>query len=236
MSDSIADLTRAELERLTTRRQLVVISNSVINSTLHGGTSPHWSHNDYREMAKLVRTVAIVDVAVLGRSPMVTARAIAHYLSKAAPDTLPLFADRSDTAIARRLARHLLRVIVPRATGELAVYGREWRQRGCAPGFGPYFEFQVDEPASFIARDATRPRPSSSAAAARGSRGARPTFLAQFVVDSSGRPQRATLKFLIVPSATAADSARAVIDRWRFRPARLTGCKVSQMVQVEIER
>jgi hypothetical protein len=235
MSDSIADLTRAELERLTTRRQLVVISNSVINSTLYGGTSPHWSHDDYREMAKLVRTVAIVDVAVLERSPMVTARAIAHYLSKAAPDTLPLFADRSDTAIARRLARHLLRVTVPRATGELAANGREWRQRGCAPEFGPYFEYQVDEPASFIARDATRPRPASSAAA-RGSRGARPTFLAQFVVDSSGRPQRATLQFLIVPSATAADSARAVIDRWRFRPARLTGCKVSQMVQVELER
>jgi hypothetical protein len=233
-SDAIADLTRAELQRLTSREQLDVISNYVVNHVLLQEEKAHVAHHDYREMAKLIRAIAIVDVVVLGRSPTVTVRAIAHYLSKAGPDTLPLFVGRNDTAVALRLARHLLRATIPRARTELPVYEGEQARRGCTAGPTPYFEFQVDTAASFVGSDGTLPRPSSTAA--QGARGPGPTFLVQFVVDTSGRALPGTLKFLTAPSRAAADSARAAIDRWRFRPAMLTRCKVSQMVQVELER
>jgi hypothetical protein len=241
MSDSIADLTKAELERLTTRGELEVLSNRLVNSTLQSETPAHWSHHDIKELMKLVRTITMVDVAVLERRPVVTMRAIAHYVSNAHPDTLPLFKDRSDTAVAQSLARHLWSVTVPRAAREMAVREREvrqaaldWKRRGCKPERGPFFEYQVDEMATFIPNDSTHPRPMSPTA--RGTSGKPATFLAQFLLTSSGIPDVTTLKFLTVPSQAAADSARFAIWRWRFRPARVGPCPVSLLMQVELER
>jgi len=233
-SPLLVRLVLAELDRITRHQDLLVTSTKDVNSTFDEGMPQRWSHNDYREMAKLVQASVVVDVDVLEREPEVTARAVAHYLSRAAPDTLPTFHGRTDTAVARSLARHLVTKTLPRAERELDAYQRERQRRGCVSSDQPYFEFQVDHVASFIADDAVHPRPVSLPPRAAGS--ARPTFLAQFVVDSSGTPSPGTLKFLVVPSAAAADSAKAAILQWRFKPAILTGCKVAQLVQVELER
>jgi hypothetical protein len=226
-TETIAQLTRVRLSALATREKLYVARRR--DTELDIETPVHWSHTDYRELAKLTRSDALVDLAVLGRSPVVSLRAIAHYISDAPPDTLPLFTGRSDTVVASALADYLLRVTIPRGVTETAARAR--RRPACAPPDHPYFEFQVDERAAYVGDDSTRPRPVSSASKEHRPH---PPFLVQFVVDSSGQMVVSTLKFLVVPSAAAADSARRVSGRWRFTPARYAGCRVAQLVQVEL--
>jgi hypothetical protein len=104
--------------------------------------------------------------------------------------------------------------------------------RDCLPPAHPYFQFQVDRPATFVALDSAPPRPAAPSARGVG----RPTFLVQFVVDTSGTPNLLTFKTIVAPSRAAADSARTAAVRWKFTPAVLGGCKVPQLVQTEVER
>src|SRR5215203_5000983 len=66
----------------------------------------------------------------------------------------------------------------------------------------PYFDFQVDQPAVYLARDSVHIKPIEQ----RTSQPYPPDFaLAQFVVDSLGVPVPGTLKLLIQPSGLSKD-------------------------------
>ena len=115
-----------------------------------------------------------------------------------------------------------------------AAISRGARAQTCTPPAHPYFEFQVEQPAAFIGDTTLRPIP------ARNRFGARqddPTaLLVQFVVDTLGYPDERSFRALKVPSSGSVDSVRAALPSWRFRPARLSGCLVPQLVQTMIDR
>jgi hypothetical protein len=122
--------------------------------------------------------------------------------------------------------------LLARAAAPQAAVAQASRAGGCPVAPHPYFQFQVDRAAAFIALDSARPRPAPPSARHPG----RPMFLVQFVVDTVGTPDLLTFKTVIAPSRAAADSARQAAARWRFTPAVLGECKVPQMVQMEVER
>ncbi|MCC6930946.1 MAG: hypothetical protein IT359_18290 [Gemmatimonadaceae bacterium] len=103
-------------------------------------------------------------------------------------------------------------------------------QRCSAPS-KPYFEFEVAQPATFIADSTVSPRPSRRRAATA----AAELALVQFVVDSSGVPDPQSFKVLVANDRDLVSTGRAVLARWRFRPARLHGCAVPQLVQTPLE-
>ena len=94
----------------------------------------------------------------------------------------------------------------------------------------PYFEFQVEVPARWIADSASqvagaiRPGP-----ATRGD-----TLTVQFIVDTLGRAEPGTFKVLVARRPEFADSARQLVPSWRWMPARLGSCRVRQLVQTGI--
>lgn len=57
------------------------------------------------------------------------------------------------------------------------------------------------------------------------------SVLAQFVVDTSGRADIATLRILQSDHALFSDAVKAVLPRLRFAPAEVRGVKVRQLVQ-----
>jgi len=93
------------------------------------------------------------------------------------------------------------------------------------------FEFQVDSPTRVIP-DSTHPHPTPDPFAFS-VKDATATVV-QFVVDTTGTPVQSTLRFLSVPSAAMAQDVRAVFMQWRFRPARLAGCLVPQLLQTSV--
>jgi hypothetical protein len=107
------------------------------------------------------------------------------------------------------------------------------RGQQCAPLALPAFEFQVDVPAKAIP-DSTHPHPAADRFAAR--KDDPGAIIAQFVVDTTGVPIGASLKMLKTPSAQLTDSIKAMLPRWRFTPARMGTCLVSQLVQTTVVR
>jgi hypothetical protein len=102
----------------------------------------------------------------------------------------------------------------------------------CSPQATPFFEFQVTVPAVYLPDSTLSPRPTARRAASVQEEAA----LVQFVVDTLGRPDIASLKVLLARDRVLAAEARSVLPRWRFRPARLGGCVVAQIVQTPLER
>lgn len=96
----------------------------------------------------------------------------------------------------------------------------------------PYFEFQVEVRAEWIPDSSVTPRP----APARGVQAQELPALVQFVVDSAGVPHPRTYKILAARDPELAEAGRAVVERWRFRPARVGGCAVAQLVQTPLAR
>ena len=96
----------------------------------------------------------------------------------------------------------------------------------------PYFDFQVDQPAVYSAKDSAHIRP----IALRISRPYPADFaLAQFVVDSLGVPVPETLKLLVQPKQLSADDVMLALGEWRYEPARVAACRVSQLVQTPLQ-
>ena len=95
----------------------------------------------------------------------------------------------------------------------------------------PLFEFQTEQPAAYIGDSTMVPRPVTTRVA---DAHAHPEVLVQFVVDTLGVPDPATLHTLRTSSRAAADSVRQVLTSWRFSPALVSGCKVPQIVQTEV--
>ena len=95
-----------------------------------------------------------------------------------------------------------------------------------APGDAPYFEFQVEDP--------VQPLPGNSPPAyPELLRSANVTgfVIAQFVVDTLGRADTATIKMLKSSHELFSQAVRAAIPAMRFKPARTGGRKVKQLVQ-----
>lgn len=95
----------------------------------------------------------------------------------------------------------------------------------------PYFDFQTDKPAVYIGKDTAHIKPSATHAS--------PPYpsdfaLAQFVVDSLGVPIPGTLKLLLQPTGLSKDSVMLALIDWRFQPARVADCRVSQLVQTPL--
>ena len=96
----------------------------------------------------------------------------------------------------------------------------------------PYFDFQVSQPAVYLAEDSTRIRPDASQ---NGMPPHPPDFvLAQFVVDSLGVPIPGTLKLLVKPTGLSIDAVGLAIIDWRYQPARVDACRVAQLVQTPL--
>lgn len=85
------------------------------------------------------------------------------------------------------------------------------------------YEFEVDSQVRRVDGD-------SSAAAIRNSRA-----LVQFVVDSAGAVDTSTVKVIAARERILTrEAAVAAVREWRYRPARVDGCVVSQLLQVEL--
>ncbi|MBK8060517.1 MAG: hypothetical protein IPK33_22295 [Gemmatimonadetes bacterium] len=128
------------------------------------------------------------------------------------------------------LVKHARRgsLVLAVATGFLA---RPAFAQECVAAPKPYFEFEVAQRATFIADSTVSPRPSRRRAAAAAAERA----LVQFVVDTSGVPDARSFKILVANDRDLAEAGRAALARWRFRPARVDGCAVPQLVQTPLE-
>jgi len=93
---------------------------------------------------------------------------------------------------------------------------------GDTTGVG-YFEFQVERPAEPRSVPAGPASPSSDRA------------LLQFIVDTAGMAELATLK-VIEPSQPASARLRMTVAAWRFTPAEAYGCRVRQVIQLPVWR
>lgn len=90
----------------------------------------------------------------------------------------------------------------------------------------PYFEFQVEKPA--MAR-AGNPHPEYPPSLEK--RGINGRVLAQFVVDTLGRPVPSTFRVVTSSDAAFTVAVEEVLPRMRFYPAEISGRKVKQLVQ-----
>jgi hypothetical protein len=88
------------------------------------------------------------------------------------------------------------------------------------------FDFDVDVVAQLLRDSATVAE--GRALAAHGA-----DFI-QLVVDSVGRPIPHTVKLLNRADSAAARTAKSVVARWRFEPARRGACHVAQVVNLEL--
>jgi hypothetical protein len=90
-----------------------------------------------------------------------------------------------------------------------------------------YFEYQVQRRARWVADTSLAVQPLS---------GVRdPAALVQFVVDTTGVPVLRTFEVLVNDSALVGEVRRS-LSRWRYVPAKVGDCLVSQLVQTAIGR
>lgn len=106
----------------------------------------------------------------------------------------------------------------------------------CPTDSRPRFEFQLDHPATLVA---------GARLPAAGRR-----YIAQFIVDTLGRPDSGTFRLLdrtrperlpngaqrlpAVTDSTSVATVWTVVGALRYTPAELQGCKVRQLVQVPV--
>ena len=123
-------------------------------------------------------------------------------------------------------------IFVPSATiAILLVAATAVDAQECAPPSRPYFDFQVEQPATFILDTSVSPRPAQRVP------GQTPegSSLVQFVVDARGVPDTLSYKVLRTSDLLVAERGRRAMVRWRFIPARVGGCPVPQLVQTVLQ-
>ena len=86
-----------------------------------------------------------------------------------------------------------------------------------------YFEFQVERPAT------------AQAVPAGPSRAGPDGALVQFIVDTAGIAEPATVK-VIQPTVPVSANLLARVATWRFTPAEVYGCRVRQVMQIPVWR
>jgi TonB family protein len=89
-----------------------------------------------------------------------------------------------------------------------------------------YFEFQVEEPVHPVAGFRGPRYPAEARAGRREG-----DVLAQFVVDTSGAVESSTFRVLASTAPEFTEAVRAALGTMRFRPARVGGLAVKQLVQ-----
>jgi hypothetical protein len=101
-----------------------------------------------------------------------------------------------------------------------------------APGSSVWFDFQVTTPVQFIREGSVLPFPDATL---NSTRPYPPDFaLVQFVVDTSGVPVPGSFRMLLRPDGLVADSVSSAMPRWRFKPALVGECRVSQVVLIAL--
>ncbi len=98
----------------------------------------------------------------------------------------------------------------------------------------PYFEYQVEIAARFIGDTIKLPRPRTPTRPGVREVPESTTLVVALVVDSLGAAQKGSLRILKSPSREATASVYATYATWRFTPAVLGGCRVSQLVQTAV--
>ena len=107
------------------------------------------------------------------------------------------------------------------------------RAQNCPPPPArPLFEFQVERPATFIPDSSVTPYPAPQ----QPGMPRRVGTLVSFVVDTLGRPDSVTYKIIREVEPGLGQEGRSVVARWRYQPAQVRGCAVSQLVQTLIVR
>ena len=101
-----------------------------------------------------------------------------------------------------------------------------------APSARPFFEFQVERPATFIPDSTVSPYPAPQQPGMARRQGT----LVSFIVDTLGRPDTLSYKVIRDVEPGVGEEGRAVLARWRYRPAQIRGCVVAQLVQTLLAR
>lgn len=102
------------------------------------------------------------------------------------------------------------------------------RGEGSREEMTSYFDFQVDTPATITQR-------AKSDRCARGQKQhGEAESLVQFVLDTLGRPDNSSFKVLSTTDSAFNDSTRSIVRGMSFRPARLHGRSVQQLVQTVV--
>ena len=100
------------------------------------------------------------------------------------------------------------------------------------PPARPLFEFQVERRATFIPDSSVTPYPAPQ----QPGMPRRDGTVVSFVVDTLGRPDTMTYRIIREVEPGLAQEGRAVLARWRYQPAQVRGCVVSQLIQTLIAR
>ena len=100
------------------------------------------------------------------------------------------------------------------------------------PPARPLFEFQVERPATFIPDSSVTPYPAPQ----QPGMPLRDGTVVSFVVDTLGRPDTVTYKIIREVEPGLGQDGRNVLARWRYQPAQVRGCVVSQLIQTLIAR
>ena len=95
------------------------------------------------------------------------------------------------------------------------------------PALTVYFAHQVESPAAFDSRSAAPAYPDSLQRA-----GIEGSVIAQFIVDTTGRIEPASIVLLESTHIRFTESVQAALPNMLFRPAELRGVKSRQMVQI----
>lgn len=101
------------------------------------------------------------------------------------------------------------------------------------PGAAVWFDFQVEQPATFIGSASTRPFPDPTLAPLRADTSH--FALVQFIVDTTGVPRPTSLKYLRRPPGLDTSAVRRAFATWRYTPARTQGCVVPQLVMTPLQ-
>ncbi len=96
----------------------------------------------------------------------------------------------------------------------------------CPTGLPLFTEASVQVPARLVADSTVRPRPVSTQRDSAN--------VVSFVVDTTGRVEPSTLVALHVADSSLFRRVQNNIGRWRYEPARASGCRVRQVVIVSI--
>ena len=104
--------------------------------------------------------------------------------------------------------------------------------QGCTPTARPLFEFQVETPATFIPDSTMSPRPHQEPRGVRDPN----LMLVSFVVDTLGQPDLNTYKVVRTSDHTLVQETKAVLTKWRYRPALVGHCRVPQLVMTPVVR
>jgi len=110
--------------------------------------------------------------------------------------------------------------------------GSSARAQACDRRPATYYEFQVDNKAAYLADSAWVFRPTEDLDRAAEINGR--MLIVGLVVDTAGVPIPSSARLPIGIDSISALRIRDAMERWRYQPASVKGCKVQQFVQTPV--